>query len=345
MKQAKSKDKEFLRMQPSSTRTAIVRRETARSTVIHNRELVCQPYITTVDEAADIFYINPGDNKLFSWLAAIGRRFEKYRFLSLKFIYVPSVGATTDGRVMLAVDFDPLDVDLDSVVPAYIANQGVFFDTPIWQEASVDVPKKYLTERYYVRDMDMPYTDSDTGVAMVTRANARVTDIGAMYYWAPKSTGAYMAGTIYVDYTVELFFPQMNKDVPFTWSAKGTGTMTPAKPFGTGAVQPESSPGVRLLDDGTNSIIHVAQPGTYQVWLDFGGGSITAINVAATYGIGAITYLGSTVINAAGSLATTCLELVTDLQDAVVVLSCAASTITAAKIAMTKARTDVLRPW
>ena len=53
------------------------------------------------------FFLNPGNPTLFTWLSAIARCYESYKFHRFEAEYIPACAADEKGQIGLAVDFDP----------------------------------------------------------------------------------------------------------------------------------------------------------------------------------------------------------------------------------------------
>lgn len=51
--------------------------------------------------------LRPTDSFLFSWLSSIAKKFEEFKFTSVRFIYEPSCASTTTGQIAMWFDGDP----------------------------------------------------------------------------------------------------------------------------------------------------------------------------------------------------------------------------------------------
>jgi hypothetical protein len=58
---------------------------------------------------ADGYVINPANGTTFPWLSNMAKLFDKYRFHSLKFIYINNSPTSIAGNVTMGVDFDVYD--------------------------------------------------------------------------------------------------------------------------------------------------------------------------------------------------------------------------------------------
>lgn len=151
--------------------------------------------------------VNPGVSTVFPWLADVANRFEKYKFSSVRFRYVPQSAALA-GLVTLAFDFDPNDD-----APITMSQATTYHDyvsTSIWQEATLQLdlangdrlPQKNTRPGLPGADLDL-----------------NVYDVGNLYVLTEgAATG--VLGYLEVIYTVDLFIHQIQNTV----SGKGSAT-------------------------------------------------------------------------------------------------------------------------
>lgn len=97
-------------------------------------------YITDVTASASTFNIrayniNPSDFSIFTWLPNISRAFERYRFKSLLFSYVPNCTNNDRGRVILGCDYDATDAAPSDKTELY-SYEGTS-ETSVWSRATL----------------------------------------------------------------------------------------------------------------------------------------------------------------------------------------------------------------
>lgn len=86
--------------------------------------------------------INPGNADLFPFLSTLAQQYQKYYIHSLKFSYQPACSASTDGTVVLAVDYEPDDPPSGSKT-AMMAKPRAQRTAP-WQERSMSANASLL---------------------------------------------------------------------------------------------------------------------------------------------------------------------------------------------------------
>lgn len=99
-------------MAPSSG-TSIVRRSPmtpflstrGESTIVRNTEAAVNVATTAAFTVTDI-YMHPAFNP---WIATVAQNFSKFRYLSLRYIYIPSCPTTTAGTLVLGPTYDVTD--------------------------------------------------------------------------------------------------------------------------------------------------------------------------------------------------------------------------------------------
>lgn len=151
--------------------------------------------------------INPGDGTTFPWLTGIAGRFEKYRFRSLRFRYVPTSSTYYTGSLSMCPIYDPAEqipTDRRALYNAEGAKQ-----TAVYKPMSITVPARRLGGERFVRLEHQDTIDdnelrlSDVGfiaVALLDVAENNNT-------LANQLPHAY--GNVFVDYEVELISPRV----------------------------------------------------------------------------------------------------------------------------------------
>jgi hypothetical protein len=153
--------------------------------VIKHRE-----YVGTVSGSTTFncssYPINPGLNSVFPWLNSIAANYDKYRFRSLKFDYVPAVSSATVGRITLAFNYNAGDS-----IP--VSKQQIFSVAPneeqaVWCPLSMNVPT--ISETLYTREY------------LVQGQDIKTFDIGQLLLATDLCAGSGIIGELYVEYEI-----------------------------------------------------------------------------------------------------------------------------------------------
>lgn len=144
--------------------------------------------------------INPGNRELFPWLAGIATRFETFRFNSLRFIYEPQCGTDNEGTVMMAVDFDA--VDLPPVDKLQLMTYDGAIRSPPWfagvYECAAYNLHKYK-EYFITNSLTTPLSTDE-----------KTYFVGNIYVATQSQSASFTAGELYVEYDVVLSTPQLS---------------------------------------------------------------------------------------------------------------------------------------
>lgn len=160
---------------------------------VKNREFVAEVVAGTTYKVNAVTTLQPGVPDSFPWLSQIATNHQKYKFHNVRYSYVPSTGATTAGRIIMAYSPDPLDTF--PVSQNLLYQYPIQTDSTLWSECNLEVPANNL-KTLFTRSTQIPDTDIktyDNGVLFVSTygAGAEVT-----------------TGTLFVEYEVELINPQ-----------------------------------------------------------------------------------------------------------------------------------------
>jgi hypothetical protein len=140
---------------------------------------------------------------LYTWLPTVARQYSMYRFRSVKFRFIPSVGTTQSGIV--AMGFFP-DCEEASVffntsgtgTLGQLSQCRKYSQGPVYSDLEISLtPADFALDWYYIDPS--PSTVSET----------RLTTAGAlaMYVVSNASLLDSEVGTLYIEYDVELKFP------------------------------------------------------------------------------------------------------------------------------------------
>lgn len=138
------------------------------------------------------FRANPTDFTMFPWLAPIAGNFDKYRFTSLSFEYIPLMPTTQAGRVGLIFDYDSQDALPTIRADCYSYQHSV--EGPVWDRLLLKVKT----------DSVVRYTDFGS------TTDFKLIDLGQMIIFSDATSASLTLGDVLVHYTVELIEPQPN---------------------------------------------------------------------------------------------------------------------------------------
>lgn len=139
--------------------------------------------------------INPGLPGSFPWLSVIAQRFEKYKFLKLKYFYIARCATTNSGSVLMAVDYDPADKAprSEEQMSSY---QGCSSDV-VWRDVVLDAGALIDKSKFYfIRSSDL-----------AANLDIKTYDVGN-FYLATDSPFAF-PGKVWVEYECELSIPHI----------------------------------------------------------------------------------------------------------------------------------------
>jgi hypothetical protein len=143
------------------------------------------------------YSVNPGLHATFPWLSAIANRFEKYKFRSLKFRYVPMQAAVA-GALTMAFDFDPMDPPPTSVASAMTYHD--FLSTSVWQGGVLNID---------LRSGDMLPQKNTRPAAFYPEQNYNLYDTGKLHVLVEGFFDTSNIGYLEVIYEVELMVHQV----------------------------------------------------------------------------------------------------------------------------------------
>lgn len=150
------------------------------------------------------FALNPGFSAAFPWLGPVAARYETYKFRSIRIRYHPSCPTSSAGSVMLGLDFDPADpppVDQRAVL-----NYKDYAVAPVWADSTLvaDLRSGDRLPSKYVR------------VGSIAGTDIKTYDVANLHVCL-EGVAAATVGLLFIDYTVELFTPQIADGIGGTW--------------------------------------------------------------------------------------------------------------------------------
>jgi hypothetical protein len=207
------------------------------------------------------FGINPGLSALFPWLSYISMVYERYHFHKLAFHLVPNQPTTQSGQSMMAVDYDAADAppvskfDLLNMKDA--CSVGVY--RPLTLEAK---GRDGLTKTRYVRRGDL-----------AANLDIKTYDVGNLNVGFQGLDSTKVAGSLFVEYDVELITPEFNYSVvasAFSASLTSGASTSKTSIFGSAASRLGG-----LALEGVGNVLTFLKPGQYLVEMLLGGTGLT----------------------------------------------------------------------
>jgi len=156
------------------------------------------------------FAINPGNQAIFPWLSRIATAFDKYRFESLCFRYLPDCSTASAGRIIMAVDFDATDPAPGNKVQVMTYRNATA--TPAWAESCCKCTNEDLHAypQYYV---STSAATTPSG-ALNAPASLRQNSVGNLWVCSQGGSNS-LTGELYVEYTVRLITPQISGNIGY----------------------------------------------------------------------------------------------------------------------------------
>lgn len=222
--------------------------------------------LTTLSAATPGYDLNPACSNLFPWLSGIATNYERYRFISTNFRFVPSSPTTTAGRFYAAIDYDYDDLPAGS--KSSLMTNSTAVEVPVWMEASL----KALPAQLH-RDQPYKYVSTNTRSNFVEPRTAYCGFLMCAF----DTPTANLVYDVWVDYTVEFQLP-----VGFSYFSEVTGPAPVAVTnvtSGGGATKYGFVPIVQTL----NSVLKVVVPGngiTPILNAIIGGGTVATAGTA-----------------------------------------------------------------
>jgi hypothetical protein len=148
--------------------------------------------------------VNPGLSS-FTWLSQRALGWEKYKFLRLEFVYIPSTAVTsTPGSVYLGLDYDPTDAAPGSL--------GAMSSYESFEPQRVFLSKSILAKRNRMFD-GVQYKRIRCGPVA---GDLELFDGCSLIIATDNCSSAAAIGDVWVNYEIELVSPQTEPAVPKT---------------------------------------------------------------------------------------------------------------------------------
>lgn len=250
-------------------------------TTVEHFELIDSVITTTTSflNAVNI-PIQPGSLETFPWLAQMAKLFKKYRFNSLKFVFIPFCSSSTAGTIELAVDFDPANPQ--PAIEQDLVNYTAYKQSNVWTKVSTQVNCKDMHKGHeWLLVRPLAYAGQISSLANY--------DAGRFYAFTNNGGTNTNCGKMYVEYDISFMDPVLPPaGVLIGLSAKSVSGTTTGNPMGTGGVSyAVGSAGIVInpppLAPG-NTYISFSAPGTYTFEFFFTGVNVSSFTIAAVAG-------------------------------------------------------------
>jgi len=227
--------------------------------------------------AASQLAINPGLSELFPWLSYIAMIYESYMFHSLKFVLVSLRPTSESGQSYLAVDYDAADD-----IPASKFEMLNYKDASAvaaWSLNSLkasDGDEGALGRRRYVRGGSLP-----------SNLDIKTYDLGNLIVASSGLVTDVVSGSLFVEYDVELFTPQLSASTLANSSSARIDCATSVTKSNIYGTAPVITGGLAVVvPSGTLPayFLRFDRPGQYLVTHKVTGTGITAGTTVSTSG-------------------------------------------------------------
>lgn len=224
------------------------------------------------------YSVNPGLSQVFPWLSGLASRYESYLLEDFRICFDTMKSASTDGRIMLAVDFDASDAPPVSVQE--MMNNESAVDAAVWREALEYVApvhdlRKFGVERY-LRQGNVP-----------AGGDIKTFDVGNILVATEGCANTSQLGHVYLEYTCLLRTPQFSASadaLALSGLVVSGGVVSRTAIFGTA---PTTSGGLPLQASGSTVTFNKVGQYLISVYLVGTGMGTTAPTVGGTAAVAA----------------------------------------------------------
>jgi hypothetical protein len=214
---------------------------------VHHREFV-RDVAGSIAFATVSYPINPGQVTLFPWLSSIAARYESYRFNSLRFALNTTAPTSATGTVVLAIDYDALDVAPASKTQI-MSYRSAVRGAP-WQDTALSAMPEDIHRATSL------YTRTTTAVPAA--ADLKTYDVGNLFVATQGQGAATVIAELYVEYDVTLLTPQLDSGFGSGLRSVGTAGLAANVFFGTNAsIDADSTIAATIV--GTGDVLTFSQ--------------------------------------------------------------------------------------
>jgi hypothetical protein len=205
------------------SRSATIR-STGSSIVVTHREYV-ETLMSADKYRVSKIPVNPGIPGSFPWLSSLANSYEFYRFEHLSLEYVPICTTSDGGQVLIALDYDPMDdAPLDR---ATLSSYMGAVSSPLWKGVKCVADPKSLN-----RFVPSHFTRK----GLTTVDDRKSYDAGNWLVSLFTGGSSFLAGDLWVSYTVILSCPQQRVQTVDSGSLEYKDNQPADKPFPDGGV-------------------------------------------------------------------------------------------------------------
>lgn len=198
----------------------------------------------------DTFAINPGNTSVFPWLATQAFAWERYRFKKLQFRYIPRVGTSQAGTLVLSPDYDADDDPPPNELVA-CSYADTVSGAP-WQELVLHCNVEACLGGMRTKYVRVGALKKNNDIKMYDSLNLHVCRDSA-------NSTAIPWGKLWVEYEVEFITPHtIPTPLTSTYSGINTSLLTPGHPVApestsiVGSLVEKAGP-IEITDNGTIS--------------------------------------------------------------------------------------------
>jgi len=239
-------------------------KNTGSNVRIRHREFINDVLGSVAFSSSQSYIVNPGLVSTFPWLSSIARRYESYRFRTLRFLFETAAPTSTTGSIILCVDYDPTDLNPAGKTQALSYKSSV--RSAPWQPCALSCTEQDLHKRtsYYTRG------------GLVSTTDLHLYDTGNLFVCVSGQAGATAIGELYVEYDVEFMTPQLETSDGISKSITATTIMSAVWPFGTGQTIVGNLPvNVAWMEALPAQVITFLSAGDYFIFWNVVGTGIT----------------------------------------------------------------------
>lgn len=177
---------------PAVKNTVVRKRKEKQDTPTYRRTELLSSFVSAGPGTLSIWAdFNPGDTSLFTWIPAIAKRFERYRWQYIKLKWVSAISTNGTGTITMAPSYDVLDEPITD--PDKVIQSANSVQSPLWK--TCDLSLRELTHDWlYV--IDNPAKQKTVDLKTYTNAAVNVIIDHA------RSSGG-LIGKLFVEYGVQ----------------------------------------------------------------------------------------------------------------------------------------------
>lgn len=182
---------------PSPKRSRRQTRLPPGTVIVRYKEL-----LTSVPAGTSQYLFVPGSSGL-PHLDARGRMYEMYRLRGpVRVQYRAAVGTTTNGEVLMGVDYDAKDCVLSYNGTAALSPKAM---SPVWRDSTLNIP--------HARAMKQKWLVTATDISVTSGVPTNFREDSVAFALIVTNTGNASPGSIWVEYNVEFASPRVPEPV------------------------------------------------------------------------------------------------------------------------------------